>query len=58
MTELKLIGTLLKSLILWIILLIPRILVFVLGAIEAIFRILKLTIKTFTEELKKSVLKK
>ena len=56
MTELKLVGMLIKSLILWIVLLTPRILVYALGVLETSFRVLKETIKTFTEELKKAVL--
>ena len=56
MTELKLVGMLIKSLILWIVLLVPRVLVYVLGALETSFKILKETIKTFIEELKRSVL--
>ena len=56
MTEIKLVGMLIKSLILWIVLLAPRILVYTLGVLEASFRVLKETIKTFTEELKKAVL--
>ena len=56
MTELKLVGMLIKSLILWIVLLVPRVLVYVLGALETSFKILKKTIKTFIEELKRSVL--
>jgi hypothetical protein len=56
MTELKLVGMLIKSLILWIVLLTPRILVYALGVLETSFRVLKETIKTFTEELKNAVL--
>ena len=56
MTEIKLVGMLIKSLILWIVLLTPRILVYALGVLETSFRVLKETIKTFTEELKKAVL--
>jgi hypothetical protein len=56
MTEIKLVGMLIKSLILWIVLLTPRILVYALGVLETSFRVLKETIKTFTEELKNAVL--
>ena len=56
MTELKLVGMLIKSLILWIVLLAPRILVYTLGVLETSFKILKETIKTFIEEFKKAVL--
>lgn len=56
MTELKLVATLIKSLILWIVLLIPRVVVYILGALEASFKILKETVKTLTREIKKSVL--
>ena len=56
MTELKLVAALIKSLILWIVLLIPRVVVYTLGVLEASFKILKETVKTFIKELKKSVL--
>ena len=56
MQELKLVGMLIKSLILWIVLLAPRTLVCLLRVLETSFKILKETIKTFIEELKRSVL--
>lgn len=56
MTEIKLVGMLIKSLILWIVLLAPRILVYTLGVLETFFGVMKKTIKTFTEELKNAVL--
>lgn len=56
MQELKLVGMLIKSLILWVVLLVPRTLVCVLRVLETSFKILKETIKTFIEELKRSVL--
>jgi hypothetical protein len=56
MTEFKLVGMLIKSLILWIALLVPRVLAFTLGVLEASFRILKDTVKKLIEELKIAVL--
>ena len=56
MQELKLVGMLIKSLILWVVLLVPRTLVCVLRVLETSFKILNETIKTFIEELKRSVL--
>lgn len=56
MTELKLVGVLIKSLILWVVLLVPRVLMHTLGVLEISFKVLKETIKKFIEELKKAVL--
>lgn len=56
MTELKLVGVLIKSLILWVVLLVPRILMHTLEVLEISFKVLKETIKKFIEELKKAVL--
>tara|TARA_R110002074_G_scaffold221552_1_gene392205 strand:+ start:188 stop:364 length:177 start_codon:yes stop_codon:yes gene_type:complete len=58
MQELKLVGILLKSLLLWICLFIPRVIAWILGTLEAFFRILKETINKFIEVLKSEVLKK
>ena len=57
MTELKLVGVLLKSILLWIVLLTPRVLSFILGTLEAIFRVLKETLNELTRGLKREVLK-
>jgi hypothetical protein len=57
MTELKLVGVLLKSIVLWIVLLIPKVLSFTLGSLEALFRVLKETLNELTRGLKREVLK-
>ena len=52
MQELKLVGVLVKSLLLWIVLFIPRVIAWVLGVLEAFFRILKETINKLTIDIK------
>ncbi len=58
MEELKLVGVLIVSLMLQIVLVIPRILSWFLGTIESFFRILKNTVNSLIDSLKKEVLKK
>jgi hypothetical protein len=57
MEELKLVKVLIVSLILQSVLLIPRLIVWTLGVLESIFRILGKTIKGFNESLKQEVIK-
>ena len=56
MTELKLVKTLLISLILYGVLIIPRVLSWILGVMGSIVKVLKSTIDTFTKSLKEEVI--
>jgi len=57
MEELKLVKVLIISLLLQIVLAVPRVISWILGTIESIFRVLRKTVEALTDGLKKEVLK-
>tara|TARA_R110000744_G_scaffold321948_1_gene427989 strand:- start:1579 stop:1752 length:174 start_codon:yes stop_codon:yes gene_type:complete len=57
MEELKLVKVLIVSLILQVVLLVPRLLGWTLGVFESTFRVLRKTVQSLTASLKQEVIK-